>query len=752
MSDGLPDHLSWDEPDILDIKDALECGIFDGSSISEAGVAERLLDQLQILIPMSPWRHEPPSSSTSGKALFSSVEQDGRALAQPFVEELVIRHQETAAVQRRPDPGPGEGNSMPDAVGIVTTTNISSEMTADNVTRTNLDGEQGGINGEAVMALTQQKEQRDGDHQEETDIIHHVSPAGLEVMQRLRQDNAELQQKVCEMMARIEDLEKRQNTQHSPIPAPTPCSSEKPCLGGEEGSHTDLANTAKQMDDIKIESVKGEVDSMSSTPAQSRKGQLNGLLDESMHLDEKIHGGGQFELEINAFLKEQALQSSDNGPPLSPELIFQWFRVWLRSFRFPRSSSSLPVKRLEELLDLKEKKAETRYDEGSNSQERFRTPSVGIGRKIHLKLEAEVDNRISEVQQNISVKVESEGTSPSPVESDDAFMESSGEESFILDEECVPVLDADRRDHVERVASELGQELAREFLATSADRRTTCTQQTSRESSGGFSTGRCSRAAAESSTAPTSVTKPSSRRRRLSDEDDEEDARKQKQPHLEKVGGDEVTPDGLLACPYAKHDPVRYSEANQILSEKPYRRCRTVYLTNISRLKQHLYRVHRRPEYYCPSCYMDFATEDECEIHSRSRLCVLRDCPFEEKMTSGQCKAVKRRKMGETPVNAWFGIFEILFPGAERPNNPYVECGNFQAALPTAHNYAAFLENRLPLRLSERLGGPLYGSDDPMTQWLINMALERTLPTVLHELHGEFQMFNPEDNSGTGPD
>jgi len=104
--------------------------------------------------------------------------------------------------------------------------------------------------------------------------------------------------------------------------------------------------------------------------------------------------------------------------------------------------------------------------------------------------------------------------------------------------------------------------------------------------------------------------------------------------------------------------------------------------------------------------------------------------------------------MGETPANAWFGIFDVLFPGAERPDNPYVECANMQATVQSVQDYTAFLENRLPMRLSERLGGPLFNAEPQMFQWLINMALEETLPTVLQELQGEYENLNPADNAG----
>jgi hypothetical protein len=86
------------------------------------------------------------------------------------------------------------------------------------------------------------------------------------------------------------------------------------------------------------------------------------------------------------------------------------------------------------------------------------------------------------------------------------------------------------------------------------------------------------------------------------------------------------------------------------------------------------------------------------------------------------------------------------------PDNPYVDCANLQASVQSVQDYTEFLENRLPLRLSESLGRPLYGSDDPPTRWIINMALEETLPTVLQELRREYEALKPDDkvNGTTG--
>ena len=50
--------------------------------------------------------------------------------------------------------------------------------------------------------------------------------------------------------------------------------------------------------------------------------------------------------------------------------------------------------------------------------------------------------------------------------------------------------------------------------------------------------------------------------------------------HTPSVSSEEAS---LLACPFYKHDPLRYSEVNHV--EKDYRGCSGAYLTGISRLK-----------------------------------------------------------------------------------------------------------------------------------------------------------------------
>jgi len=174
------------------------------------------------------------------------------------------------------------------------------------------------------------------------------------------------------------------------------------------------------------------------------------------------------------------------------------------------------------------------------------------------------------------------------------------------------------------------------------------------------------------STSRTNVERSSRKREVTGDsEDAEEDALEgSKYPKRLKSSTSEVDCK-LLACPYFKFDRRRYSADN--LTEINYRKCSNCCLRGIHRLKQHLHRVHRRPDHYCPCCFVAFKTQGILQTHVRSRACESVDSPFEEKMTYEQLMALKRRVTGREAYDAWYDIFEILFPEAPLPLSPYVE-------------------------------------------------------------------------------
>ena len=89
------------------------------------------------------------------------------------------------------------------------------------------------------------------------------------------------------------------------------------------------------------------------------------------------------------------------------------------------------------------------------------------------------------------------------------------------------------------------------------------------------------------------------------------------------------------------------------------------------RHRQHLYRVHSRPDYYCPRCYEVFESSSLLDVHVRqANSCTVIDCPYPEKLTDEQMKALKRKWPGKSMEECWYIIFRILFPNTPVPSNP----------------------------------------------------------------------------------
>ncbi|KAK4943538.1 poly(A)-binding protein binding protein [Elasticomyces elasticus] len=255
---------------------------------------------------------------------------------------------------------------------------------------------------------------------------------------------------------------------------------------------------------------------------------------------------------------------------------------------------------------------------------------------------------------------------------------------------------------------------------------------------------------------PTSVT-TISRRARSSQNDSDDDSgggRPPKRPRLADIDLEPCPTERLLlACPHAKFNPEMYSERNTNPAQASYHKCASKILTSIARLKQHLYRVHRRPEHYCSSCYEAFRNEGDRSRHERLRTCPIIDCPFAEKMSPDQYQAIKRRRLGEDCVQAWFAIFRTLFPNARRlPDNPYVESTESLLSRRIVGEFTAFVEQEAPSRLAQRMGMPLFGTENATTlQWHLNQVLEEALPVVLAEVQHQYQLLEMARTRNTVP-
>lgn len=225
-----------------------------------------------------------------------------------------------------------------------------------------------------------------------------------------------------------------------------------------------------------------------------------------------------------------------------------------------------------------------------------------------------------------------------------------------------------------------------------------------------------------------------------SSDDDNEQLR------LNPKGGDSNS--RLFACPYAKYDPMRYSERNDI--EANYRGCSSSLLRDIARMKQHLYRVHMRPACYCPRCGKEFERQDLQEEHTREATpCEVQELPFKEKMTTEQRDAVHRRSPGKCPRKVWYEIFGIIFPDAQAPNSPYTETGAPEAV----QDFLDYFQERAPRMLSRLIlqNTLLLGWYEQM---MLDVAVEQAIPRLIEEFGRDFHRpseGNPHTASSAEP-
>lgn len=121
-----------------------------------------------------------------------------------------------------------------------------------------------------------------------------------------------------------------------------------------------------------------------------------------------------------------------------------------------------------------------------------------------------------------------------------------------------------------------------------------------------------------------------------------------------------------LACPFQKREPYRYQ------------RCFALSLQRIKDVKQHIYRCHAKPEYYCASCYEVFDSAKDRDEHSRRRECTKLDSPCLpqfEGITEDQRKQLTEKSSRTLDVvGQWFQIWSVVFPDAldSRPRSVYL--------------------------------------------------------------------------------
>ncbi|KAH3965303.1 hypothetical protein HBH51_152910 [Parastagonospora nodorum] len=185
--------------------------------------------------------------------------------------------------------------------------------------------------------------------------------------------------------------------------------------------------------------------------------------------------------------------------------------------------------------------------------------------------------------------------------------------------------------------------------------------------------------------------------RKFGEDEDEEDKKgKKRRVKYVPIAGEVM--EGLLACPFPKHDPFSYSN------------CWTYATDNIPHLKQHLKRDHLTPV-HCPNCGQIFTglnSNSEKDRHFIQQTCVqdVTVATRRQGITADQQKQIWRNKPRSMDDNQyWNYIYEVLF-ASEPPLHPrpedYVNLGLQLLRQKVTKNFSGLLENR-PERADFRL-------------------------------------------------
>lgn len=125
-----------------------------------------------------------------------------------------------------------------------------------------------------------------------------------------------------------------------------------------------------------------------------------------------------------------------------------------------------------------------------------------------------------------------------------------------------------------------------------------------------------------------------------------------------------------LVCPF------------QRLDAHEYHKCSKYVLRRIKDVKQHIYRCHTQPEYYCALCFNVFESARERDDHIRRAGCNKISMPWFHGISGEQ-----RRRLGRKASSAmgteeqWFEIWEVIFPGQGRPRSVWVGSPSEEAVL-----------------------------------------------------------------------
>ncbi|KAH8204273.1 hypothetical protein TruAng_001559 [Truncatella angustata] len=114
-----------------------------------------------------------------------------------------------------------------------------------------------------------------------------------------------------------------------------------------------------------------------------------------------------------------------------------------------------------------------------------------------------------------------------------------------------------------------------------------------------------------------------------------------------------------FACHFYKHNPAMHIA------------CLGFHCKKLKDENQHLTREHQAPRFYCPVCGDTFQTHATSDAHITERTCQRRVFNFQG-VTLEQAQRISSimKSRGSDELR-WFLVWDVLFPGVDRPTSPY---------------------------------------------------------------------------------
>ncbi|KAI1736966.1 hypothetical protein F4680DRAFT_235639 [Xylaria scruposa] len=184
-----------------------------------------------------------------------------------------------------------------------------------------------------------------------------------------------------------------------------------------------------------------------------------------------------------------------------------------------------------------------------------------------------------------------------------------------------------------------------------------------------------------------------------------------------------------FGCPFYFHD------------KEEHQSCLNYKLKRIGDVRQHIWRSHVQPS-YCPRCGIVFQNDinyaqRDIHINDRQRICeAISDLPRYSGATSDQLASMTtaaNHRYNSTDRDRWYSIWDLMFPGVDRPPSPYVDVCHEWSCIEVHAAVARYRQN----------GGP----EEFIRQWAPGLDVLG----ILNEFLNHFRDYDRITSSTTNP-